>query len=107
MRELIIKKNDSLVLDNDVSALIAEYERKMKELKAHEEDLKKAILSEMQEKGLLKLDTPEMTITYVDSFDKETFDSKTFRTENPALYDDYVKITTVKPSIRIKLKEVS
>ena len=75
-----------------------------KEIKAKEDELKKAILTEMESKGIIKLETDELTISYVASTDRETFDSKKLRADNPDLYDEYIRMSTVKPSIRIKLK---
>ena len=34
-----------------------------------------------------------------------TFDSKKFREDHPNLYDEYIKMSDVKSSIRIKVKE--
>ena len=58
----------------------------------------------MEQKNIIKIDTPELAITYVADTTKETFDSKLFREQNPDLFDAYVKITPVKSSIRIKIK---
>lgn len=69
-----------------------------------EDELKKNILNEMEEKGLLKLETDSLIISYVAPTERETFDSKSFRESNPDLYDDYVNFSPVKSSIRIKVK---
>ena len=80
------------------------YIEKMKEIKEAEDALKAAILEEMESKNILSIKTNDMTITYVAPSDRETFDSKKLREEKPDLYDEYVKISPVKSSIRIKLK---
>ena len=102
--ELIKYENDAALLNVEVSNKIAEFERQAKAIKEQEDELKKAILEEMENKGIIKLDTDDLLISYVASSDRETFDSKTFREDHQDLYDDYVKITPVKSSIRIKLK---
>lgn len=101
---LIKLENEVALLEPEVSANIAYFETLIKYAKEQEEILKKAILDEMEAKGILKIDTPELTITYVGSTDRETFDAKGFRADYPNLYDDYVLIKGVKPSIRIKIK---
>ena len=102
--ELIKFENEIAVLDPIVSEGIADFERKIKELKEAEDKLKEEILKEMEENQIVKLDTPELLINYIASTDREAFDSKTFKADHQDLYDEYVKMTPVKPSIRIKVK---
>lgn len=102
--ELIKIENDIAILDEGVSQKIADFEKQVKLIKEQEDNLKQAILEEMEKNQILKLDTPEILISYVASSDRETFDSKTFKADHQDLYDEYVKMTPVKPSIRIKVK---
>lgn len=102
--ELIKVYGEAAILDGTTAKHIAEFEKMAKDIKAKEDELKKAILAEMESKGIIKLETDELTISYVASTDRETFDSKKLRADNPDLYDEYIKISTVKPSVRIKLK---
>lgn len=102
--ELIKVYGEAAILDGTTAKHIAEFEKMAKDIKAKEDELKKAILTEMESKGIIKLETDELTISYVAATDRETFDSKKLRTDNPDLYDEYIRMSTVKPSIRIKLK---
>lgn len=102
--ELITISQGVALLDAQTAVRIAEFERKAKEIKEAEDNLKKEILEEMEAKGIIKLETEEMTITYVAPTDRETFDSKRLRAENPSLYDEYINISPVKASVRVKLK---
>lgn len=102
---LIKLENEIALLEPEVASSIAYFETMIKFAKEQEEMLKKSILDEMEEKGILKIDTPELTITYVSASDREQFDTKGFRNDYPTLYDDYVLIKSVKPSIRIKVHE--
>ena len=102
--ELIKVENNLPVLDNETAYQIAEFERQIKFLEEQEKKLKQAILEEMEAKGFIKVETDAIAITYVAATDREKFDSKKFREENPDLYDEYVSMTPVKPSIRIKVK---
>lgn len=104
MNELITVKDGTALLSSEASAQIADFERAVKEIKEKEDALKEAIKKEMEEKGIIKLDTDDLAITYIAESDRERFDSKKFRSENPREYDKFVTISTVKPSIRIKLK---
>lgn len=105
MENLIKIKNDVAFLDGDISARIALFESQVKAIKEKEEKLKKAILSEMESKGILKVETDDLVIRYVESTEREKFDSKSFRKEHPDLFDEYVSMIPVKSSIRIKVKE--
>lgn len=105
MTELIRVENGNSILDMAVSNKIAEFERQMKVIKEQEEALKEAIKAEMEARGILKIEdaTNGMTITYVAPTSRETFDSKKFKADKPDMYDEYVKLSPVKSSIRIKL----
>lgn len=103
--ELINVYGEAAILDGTTAKHIAEFEKMAKEIKAKEDTLKAAILAEMESKGVIKLETDELNITYVAPTERETLETKTLREELPDIYDAYVKISPVKASIRIKLKE--
>lgn len=102
--ELIKLENDVALLDADVQQTIINMELAIKDLKEREEELKRTILNEMEEKNIIKVESDNLLINYIASTDRETFNTKVFREEQPDLYDEYVKLTPVKPSIRIKVK---
>ena len=104
MNELIVRDGDQLILDPKVSEAIAMFESTIKEAKRQEDLLKQRLIEEMERKGLLKVDTPNMVITYVGATERETFDSKKLRADNPGLYDQYIRFSPVKASVRIKIK---
>lgn len=104
MNELIVLSGNEAILTPETSKQIASLEAALKRVKEKEEELKNAILKEMEEKGVIKLTTDDVVVSYIAPTDRETFDSKTFRTEHPDMYDDYVKISPVKASLRIKLR---
>ena len=102
--ELIRIENGLNILEEETSKKIAEFERQLKDIKAKEDELKQAILEEMEAKSIIKIDTEDITISYVAPSDRETFDSKAFKENHQELYDEYVKMSPVKSSIRIKVK---
>ena len=105
MGELIKVEGGTAVLNAEAVRKIAEFENTMKKLKQAEDKLKKDILAEMEEKDIVKIENETMTISYIGATGRETFNSKKFRADNPNLYDEYVTISPVKSSIRIKVKE--
>lgn len=105
MSGLITQKEGIAILDPETSRRIADFERKMKEIQRVEDEIRRVILEEMQEKKISKIETDELLITYIATTDRQTFDVKAFRKEHPDLHDEYIKISPVKESVRIKLKE--
>lgn len=104
MEQLITIENSTAVLSPKVAEEILFCERVAKEAKAREDELKAKILEEMESRNIIKIEHPNLSITYVAEFDRESFDTKAFKKAEPDLYDSYVKMTTVKPSIRIKVE---
>lgn len=102
--ELIKVENEIGILDTEVSKKVAEFEKALKEIKEKEEELKQNILTEMENKNILKLETDDLMITYIATVERETFDIKRFREDYPDLYDEYVKFSPIKSSIRVKVK---
>lgn len=106
MELIVISNNGIPMLRSEVAFQIAEFERKVKAIQEMEKDLKQAIMDEMEAKNIIGLESPDLRISYVSAFDRETFDSKAFRKEHPDMYDDYVRISTVKPSLKIKVRDL-
>lgn len=104
MGELIKVENDIAVLTEGTAEKIVEFERIVKDIKEKEEALKSAILEEMRANNLIKLETDELILTYVAPTTRESLDSKALRAELPQIYDTYCKLSTVKESLRIKIK---
>lgn len=104
MNELITINEGTAILNPETASKIAEFEKAMKSIKDQEEALKTAILNEMEAKGIIKIDTADLLISYIAPTDRETFDSKALQKDDPDLYDAYVKMTPVKSSIRIKVR---
>lgn len=102
--ELIKYENDVATLEQKVSDQIADLERQIKVLAEKESEIKQAILEEMESKGIIKLDTDSIVITYVAETDRENFDKKKFREEYPDIYDNYITMSPVKSCIKIKVK---
>lgn len=107
MTDLIVLENGIALLNAEVAEKIAYFEQKKKEIKEVEEVLRAGIMEEMEKKGIKKIETDAMTITYKAPYDKETFQAKEFRANNPEMYDSYVKMSPCKASVSIKLKEES
>lgn len=105
MNSLITYKGEMPLLDAETASKLVEFERMIKSIKEQEDALRAAILASMEESGIIKLTADDLTINYISATDKEVFNAKQFREDNPDLYDEYVTMRPVKASIRITVKE--
>lgn len=99
--ELAIVENGSIT--KEATQMIVDLEKKAKEIKEAQDLLKAKLLEAMEQNEIKKIESEELTITYVAPTERESFDSKKFRDDNPDMYDDYVKFSKVKSSVRIKV----
>ena len=104
--DIVKYDNGTYGLQKETINTIVEIEKELKKLKNLKDNYTSKLLEQMASQDIIKIDLPELAITRVEETTKETFDSKTFREEHSDLYDEYVKIGLVKPSLRIKVKEV-
>lgn len=102
--EMIVINGNEISLKQNVSQQLATIESTVKKLKEIEEEIKARILMEMEARGIYKIETPDVTITYIAPSERDAFDSKAFKMDNPKMYHQYVKTTEVKSSVRIKVK---
>ncbi len=88
------------------SALEQEYRlvsARMDALKIKQDDLKEQIMKMMEANKQKSIKTNIGSYSYVAATTKKTFDTKLFKDTEPDHYEHYLKETTTKPSIRIKL----
>ena len=104
MNNIIERAGADVVFSEEVCERIISLEKQAKEIKKQQDSMKKEILDAMQKYGVLKIDNEFLKIAFIPEHDSEKFDSKTFKEENPDIYDSYVKLSKVKPSIRITVK---
>lgn len=104
MNNIIEGTGSNVMLSEEVCDRIISLEKQAKEIKKQQDSMKKDILEAMKKYGVLKFDNEFLKIAFIPEHDAERFDSKTFKEENPDIYDSYVKLSKVKPSIRITVK---
>lgn len=88
------------------SALEQEYRlitARMDALKIKQDDLKEQMMKMMEANKQKSIKTNIGSYSYVAATTKKTFDTKLFKDTEPDHYEHYLKETTTKPSIRIKL----
>lgn len=102
-----IRKDVVTVADEKAIAVVRQMSDvlvEIAELQSKHDEFKRQLEEMFESYGVEKWQTDDFTITRVDGYTKESFDSKKFKDEHPELHKEYVKQTEVKPSIRIKLK---
>lgn len=104
MNNIVERKDSDVALSEEVCEKIVSLEKQAKEIKKQQDSMKAEILDAMQKYGVLKLDNEFLKIAFIPEHDAEKFDSKAFKSENPDIYDSYVKLSKVKSSIRITVK---
>ena len=104
MNNIIERAGADVVFSEEVCKKIVSLEKQAKEIKKQQDIMKNEILDAKQKNGVIKIDNEFLKIAFVPEHDAEKFDSKTFKEENPDIYDSYVKLSKVKPSIRITVK---
>ena len=104
-----MKMNNLIKIENGQLAVetidfIRTLETQMKDLKKKYDEFKAELLNAMESNEIKKFESESLTITYVEAREDEKFDKDKFKEDMPELYDEYVKFSKVKSSIRIKVK---
>ena len=96
----------TLVEVEKLERLILNYDELMKKAKADRELLYQGIREEMESRNIKSMELPNMKITIVADSERRTFDKKAFSVAHPEIdLSKYDKITQVKGSLKITLKE--
>lgn len=88
----------------DVEEYLANLEREVKAKTEELKAIKDGLCELMLAKGVKKFTTSRLSLCTVTPKPKKTFDSKRFQAEQPEVYEQYVKTSEVKPSVRLTVK---
>lgn len=83
---------------------IAEMETRRKEMEADSALLKESLLEVMEKNGIKSFETDNIKLTVKAASERKTFDSTRFKADHPEDYEKYLKTSSVKSSLTIKLK---
>ena len=110
MEELLtLYANNELELgkiEEKISFAIADLQNKQKELQNKNEEIKEQIKISMEENEVKKYENDYISITYIAPTTKTTVDSKLLKERYEEIYKECSKISNVKSSIRIKVKDL-
>lgn len=104
MNELIIQDNNQYLLSSEALIEMINIDIAEKKLKEAKKNIRARIKEEMETKSIKKIDMPELSITYKEPSDKESFNEDKFQEEYPELYDDYIEMKPTSSSILVKIK---
>ena len=102
-RELVIDDETQMGIEM-VSNTIKEMETRLKKMKEQQDKYKEIILNAMKEQGIKSFENDTIKITYVDEITKLSVDSTKVKKDYPMVYEQCLKKTIQKPSLRITIK---
>lgn len=109
MNELLeVYKNNELQLnevEKQMSLAIADLQNKANDLQAKNEEIKEKLKLSMEESNTKKYENDYISITYIAPTTRNTVDSTKLKTMHEDIYNECLKTSDVKSSIRIKVKE--
>ena len=97
---LLAEKQQGLVVPQEITSAIADLLRAEKVAK----DMKEQLKDLMEQHGIKKWECEDFIATYTPSGKTSKFDSAAFKADHPELYEQYVKESDRKSSIRTTLK---
>lgn len=102
-----VKKNMLTVNDQKAIEIVKKMSDvlvEIAELEIKRDTFNQQLIEMFEQYGVSRWDNDYFTISKVDAYTKDVFDSKKLKNDDINLYNKYVKQTKVKPSVRIKLK---
>ena len=110
MEELLIKYSNNELeiskIEEQITFAIADLQNKQQELQEKNNEIKEEIKKAMEENEIKKYENDFIAITYVASTTRKTIDSKLLKEKYENIYNECSKISNVKSSVRIKIKEM-
>lgn len=109
--DLYISKEVATLPDNqlthliEIEKVIKHYENMKKEAETQAQEMRAALLNEMEKNGVKTFENDNIKITYVAPSVRKNIDSQRLKKEEPSIYEKYLKDTNVKASLKITLKE--
>lgn len=86
-----------------LGAIISNYKSKLKELQSEYDMVKERILSEMQDRNVLKIEFQNVKFTRVRATQRESIDTTRLKEEMPEIAKNFIKIIPVAESLRVKI----
>jgi len=105
-------EENQLTIDDKTLQAITERERALadiesakKSLEAQIKDYREKLKQAMVEQGVTKFENDYIRINYIEETTRKRIDSKKLKAEKPEIYNNYLKESKIKDSVRVKIKE--
>lgn len=96
--------DEALVKLADFEGFVALAEAELESKKKDIETIKCFLLEQMTANNIKKWETQNIVVTYVAPSERKSIDSTKLKAEQPEVYEQYLKTSTVKEQIKIKIK---
>ena len=103
-RKLLVLDNEIELGMNQISAAIEHHEKTLKKLEEQQKKYQEIIIKAMEEQGIKSFENDQIKLTYVPGQDRLVIDKEKVKRDYPQIYDKVLKVSKVKPSLRITLK---
>lgn len=100
--DLIRYEGGSPILDERTGARLAALEATIEQLEAERDALRGMIRDEMKRIGCIRLQTEELTVSYIPAGTAGRLDTKALREECPDVYDAYAKLVDVPDRVLVR-----
>ena len=100
--DLIRYEGGSPILDERTGARLAALEATIEQLEAERDAMRGMIRDEMKRIGCIKLQTEELTVSYIPAGTAGRLDTKALRAECPDVYDAYAKLVDVPDRVLVR-----
>jgi len=94
-------------VQHEMSVATVKFVKELETLREQDDKLRAAVKDAMEKNGVTKFENDVLKITYVAPSTRNTIDVAMLKAEEPDIAAKYMKQSTIKSSIRIKVKEVS
>lgn len=87
-----------------IAEATAELQKELQELQEKDSSIRAAIKESMENSSIKKYEDDNISVVSVSATTRKSFDTKSFKEQQPDMYKQFEKTTQVKASIRITLK---
>lgn len=104
--ELVETDKQIAVINEKITLAVAGFQTQLKTLQEKDAELRDSIKTAMENNKVENFENDIIKITYVKPSSRTTLDTAKIKEEAPEVYEKFSKVSEVKASVRIKVKEI-
>ena len=105
MATLIVNNNGCSEFNAELELQVIQYLKNTRTAKDHYNRVRRAIKKEMIHNDLKSIESEHLSLAYSPKTYRVSFDVNRFREDYPELYEEYMRTTPVKDSVKIVIKK--